>query len=66
MAFLLGAVAAGVIAINLLRCVVFGIVVVPPSFDDNLSFTHRVEDFAVEQFIPHSPVEAFATTVLPM
>jgi len=37
----------------------FGVVVVPPSFDDDLSFTQRVEDFAVEQFVSHPSIEAW-------
>ena len=40
----------------------FGVVVVPPSFDDDLSFTQRVEDFAVEQFVSHPSIEAFGST----
>ena len=43
----------------------FGVVMVPPSFDNNLGFPQRVEYLAVEQFISHSPVEAFAVSVLP-
>ncbi len=43
----------------------FGVLVSPPLFDQNLSFAQAVEDLAVEQFIPHSRVEAFAITVLP-
>jgi hypothetical protein len=35
---------------------------VPPSFDNNLGFPQRVEYLAVEQFISHSPVEAFAVS----
>ena len=42
-----------------------GVVMVPPSFNDDLGLTQRVEDFAVQQFIPHSPVETFAVSVLP-
>ncbi len=38
---------------------------VPPSFNDDLGLTERVEDFAVQQFIPHSSVENFAVSVLP-
>jgi hypothetical protein len=43
----------------------FGVVVVPPSFDNNLGFPQRVEDFAVQQLVAHSPIEAFAISVLP-
>lgn len=43
----------------------FGIVVVPPSFDYDLGLAERVEDLTVQQFISHSPVEAFAVSVLP-
>mgnify|MGYP006906379507 CR=1 FL=1 len=42
-----------------------GVVVVPPSFDNNLGFPQQIEDFAVQQFIAHSPVEAFTVFVLP-
>jgi hypothetical protein len=28
-----------------------GVVVMPPAFDDDLSFPQREEDFAVEQFV---------------
>ena len=43
----------------------FDVVMVPPSFNDDLCFTQGIEDFAVQQFNPHSPVEAFAVPVLP-
>ena len=43
----------------------FGVVVVPPAFDDDLGLASRVEDFPVEQFISHSAVEAFTISVLP-
>ena len=43
----------------------FSVVVVPPSFDNNLGFPQRVEDFAVQQLVAHSPIEAFAISVLP-
>ena len=43
----------------------FGIVVVPPSFDYDLGLPERVEDFTVQQFIPHSPVEALAVSIFP-
>ena len=43
----------------------FGVVVLPPLFNQHLGFTKRAEDFSVEQFIPHSCVEAFAISVLP-
>ena len=42
----------------------FGVVMVP-SFNDDLGFTQGIEDFAVQQFIPHSPIEAFAVPFLP-
>jgi hypothetical protein len=32
----------------------YGVVVVPPSFDDSLYFTQRVEDFIVQKLIGHS------------
>ena len=38
---------------------------VPPSFNDDLSLTQRVEDFTVEQFVSHPPVETLAVAVLP-
>jgi len=43
----------------------FGVVMFPPAFDDDLGFSQGVEDFAVQQFIPHSPVEAFTVSVFP-
>ena len=43
----------------------FGVVMVPPSFNDDLGFAKRVEDFAVQQLVAHSPVETFAVPVLP-
>ena len=42
-----------------------GVVVFPPLLDQDLSLTQAVEDFTVEQFIPHPPIEAFAISVLP-
>ena len=33
-------------------------------FDNDLGLAERVEDFTVQQFVPHSPVEAFAVSVL--
>ena len=41
------------------------IVVAAPSFDQNLSLPQRVEDLAVQQFVPESCVKALAVTVLP-
>ena len=38
----------------------FGVVMVPPSFGNYLGFPQRVENFAVQQLVAHSPVEAFA------
>jgi len=35
----------------------FGVVVVSPSFDNNLGFPQRVEGFAVQQFVAHSPLK---------
>jgi hypothetical protein len=43
----------------------FGVVMVSPSFNDDLSFSQRVKDFAVQQFISHPLVEALAIPVLP-
>jgi hypothetical protein len=34
-----------------------GVVVAPPALDDDLCFGERVEDLAIEQFIPQSGVE---------
>ena len=34
----------------------FGVVVVPPSFDNNSGFPQLVEDFAVQQFVPIRPL----------
>ena len=35
----------------------FGVVMVSPSFDNNLGFPQRVEYLSVEQFISHSPLK---------
>jgi hypothetical protein len=35
----------------------FGVAMVPPSFDDDLGFTQRVEDLAVQQLV-HCPAGA--------
>ena len=35
-----------------------GVVVAPPALDDDLGFTQRVEDLAVEQFVTKTSVEA--------
>ena len=42
-----------------------GIVMLPPLFDDDLCFFKGVEDFAVQQLIAQSGVEAFTISVLP-
>lgn len=42
-----------------------GFVVDAPSFDQDLDFSERVEDFAVEQLIAESGVEALTIAVLP-
>ena len=42
-----------------------GVVVYPPLLDQDLSLTEAVEDLAIEQFIPHPPVKAFAVSVFP-
>jgi hypothetical protein len=43
----------------------FGVVVVPPLFDDDLSFAQRVEDFSVQELVAHPAIEAFAVAVFP-
>ena len=43
----------------------FCVVVSPPLFDQNLSFSKAVEDFAVEQLVSEPAVEAFTVSVLP-
>jgi len=43
----------------------FGVVVVPSSFDDELGLLQGLDDFSVQNFIPHSPVEDFTVSVLP-
>ena len=41
-------------------------VIVPaPALDDDLGFSQRVEDFAVEEFVTQARVEAFDISVLP-
>ena len=42
-----------------------GIVMPPPALDDDLGLPQRVEDLAVEQFVPQSGVEALDVAVLP-
>jgi len=42
-----------------------GVVVLPPVFDDDLSFFERIKYLTVEQLVAHSSVEAFAISVLP-
>ena len=37
----------------------------PPAFDDDLSLSHRVEDFTIEEFIAQARVEALDVAVLP-
>src|SRR5471030_547945 len=37
----------------------------PPTFDDDLGLTQRVEYFAIEQFIAQASVEALDVTVFP-
>ena len=39
------------------------IVVTPPTFDDDLSLTQRIEDFTVEQFLTQAGVEALDVSV---
>ena len=41
------------------------VVMTAPVFDEYLSLEQRVEDLAVEEFIPEAGVEAFAVSVLP-
>lgn len=41
------------------------IVVTSPALDDYLSFSKREEDFAIQQFIPQTGVEALDEAVLP-
>ena len=42
-----------------------GVVVMPPAFDDDLSFPQRVEDLAVEQFVLQARIKTFGKAVLP-
>ena len=41
------------------------VVVLPPSFDDNLSFVQRVEDFSIKELVAELRVEALAVAILP-
>src|SRR5215831_2845082 len=41
------------------------IVMAPPAFDDNLSFSESIEDLAIEQLIAQARVEALDVAVLP-
>jgi hypothetical protein len=43
----------------------FCVVLFPPLFDQGLSFSQAVEDFAVQELIPEPGVKAFAVSVLP-
>ncbi len=43
----------------------FRVVVFPPSFDDDLGFSERVEDFTVQQLVSEPGVEALYIAVLP-
>ena len=43
----------------------FRVVVFPPFFDQDLSFSQAVEDFAIQELIPEPGVEAFTVSVLP-
>jgi hypothetical protein len=42
-----------------------GVIVAPPSLDDDLGLGEAVEDLAVEQFVAKLRVEALAVAVLP-
>jgi hypothetical protein len=42
-----------------------GVVVSPPLLDDDLSLPERLEDLAIEKFIPEAGIEAFAVSTLP-
>jgi hypothetical protein len=42
-----------------------GVVVAPLMFDDNSSFSNRVEDLTVEKFVAQSSVETFYVAVFP-
>jgi hypothetical protein len=39
--------------------------VTPPAFDDNLGFSERVEDFAIEQLIAQTRIEGLDEAILP-
>ena len=41
-----------------------GVIVTAPTFDDDLSFPQRVEDFAVEQFVTQARIKTFDKAVL--
>ena len=51
----------------LAQCTVMslGVVVFPSLLDQDLSLAQAVEDLAIEQFIPHPPIEAFTVSVFP-
>jgi hypothetical protein len=42
-----------------------GVVVLSPSFDDDLRLSQRVEDLPVQQLVPEPRVEALSISVLP-
>ena len=41
-----------------------GVIVTAPTFDDDLSFPQRVEDFAVEQFVTQACIKTFDEAIL--
>lgn len=43
----------------------YTVVVFSPFFDQDLSFSQAVEDFAIQELIPEPSVEAFTVSVLP-
>jgi hypothetical protein len=41
------------------------VVMTAPALDDDLDFTERIEDLAVEELTPKAGVEAFDIAILP-
>ena len=41
-----------------------GVVVSPTLLDDDLNLAERVEDLAIEKFIPEAGIDAFAVSIL--
>jgi hypothetical protein len=41
------------------------VILLPPSFDDHLSFSQNMDNLPVEQFISQLSIEGFVVSILP-